>query len=103
MLASSKYLNVNKINKIENLIENKEINELKIILANETTRILHGEKKSLKAEKLLGESGRIFLRLSGTEKKIRIMGECKKKQLLDKTMSKLKKSISKFVNKHENN
>ena len=40
-----------EVNKIENLIENKEINELKIILANETTRILHGEKKSLKAEK----------------------------------------------------
>ena len=29
----------------------KDINELKIILANETTKILHGDKKSLKAEK----------------------------------------------------
>ncbi len=36
------------INKLEN---EKQINELKIILANETTRILHGKIKSSKAEK----------------------------------------------------
>ena len=40
-----------EIDKIQNLTEKKDINELKAILANETTRILHGEKKSLKAEK----------------------------------------------------
>ena len=40
-----------EIDRIQNLIKKKEINELKAILANETTRILHGEKKSLKAEK----------------------------------------------------
>ena len=28
-----------------------DINELKIILANEATKILHGKNKSLKAEK----------------------------------------------------
>ena len=40
-----------KVSKIEKLEEKKEINELKIILANETTKILHGKSKSLKAEK----------------------------------------------------
>ena len=40
-----------KVSEIEKLEEKKEINELKIILANETTKILHGKSKSLKAEK----------------------------------------------------
>ena len=39
-------------NKIKHLCENeKDINKLKIILANETTKILHGDKVSKKAEK----------------------------------------------------
>ena len=37
-----------KVDEIEK-IEEKDINELKIILANETTKILHGKSKSLKA------------------------------------------------------
>ena len=41
-------ININEIKKLE---ENKKINELKIILANETTKILHGKLKSSKAEK----------------------------------------------------
>ena len=36
---------------IQKLEKEKTINELKIILANETTKILHGKIKSLKAEK----------------------------------------------------
>ena len=40
-------IQVDKIQKFEK----KEINELKIILANETTKILHGKTKSSKAEK----------------------------------------------------
>ena len=36
---------------IQKLEKEKTINELKIILANETTKILHGKMKSLKAEK----------------------------------------------------
>ncbi len=40
-----------KIDEINKLEERKKINELKIILANETTKILHGKSKSLKAEK----------------------------------------------------
>jgi len=39
-----------QIDKIQKF-EKKEINELKIILANETTKILHGKTKSSKAEK----------------------------------------------------
>ena len=40
-----------KVEEIDNLKEKKQINELKIILANEATKILHGNIKSLKAEK----------------------------------------------------
>ena len=36
---------------IQKLEKEKTINELKILLANETTKILHGKIKSLKAEK----------------------------------------------------
>ena len=36
---------------IKKLQEKMDINDLKIILANETTKILHGKTKSLKAEK----------------------------------------------------
>ncbi len=39
------------IDEIKKLVEKKDINDLKIILANETTKILHGKAKSLKAEK----------------------------------------------------
>ena len=40
-----------EVGEIKKLEEKKEINELKIILANETTKILHGKTKSSKAEK----------------------------------------------------
>ena len=40
------------VGEIEKLKEIKDINELKIILANETTKILHGKVHSLKAEKI---------------------------------------------------
>ncbi len=46
-----KYFTDLDIKKIKDLVEKKEINELKIILANEATQILHGRSKSLKAEK----------------------------------------------------
>ena len=42
-------IDVNTITKLE---ETKDINELKIILANETTKILHGKIHSSKAEKI---------------------------------------------------
>ena len=44
-----------KIEELKKLKEEKNINDLKIILANETTKILHGKTKSLKAEKTATE------------------------------------------------
>ena len=43
------------INSIQKLEKEKQINELKIILANETTKILHGKIQSLKAEKIAAD------------------------------------------------
>ena len=40
-----------EVDETQRLNEKKEINELKIILANEATKILHGKDKSFKAEK----------------------------------------------------
>ncbi len=44
------------IDDIQKLEKEKSINELKIILANETTKILHGKIKSLKAEKIASDT-----------------------------------------------
>ena len=57
----------------------------------------------MKAEHKLGKSGRIFIRPSGTEKKIRIMAECEKIDLLDKTIKNLKTKISALIKKYEKN
>ena len=43
------------INKIENL-ENKNINDLKIILANKATELLHGNKEAIKSNKIAKET-----------------------------------------------
>ena len=45
-------IDVNKLTKLE---QTKDINELKIILANETTKILHGKIHSSKAEKIAAD------------------------------------------------
>ena len=44
-----------KVEKIENL-KNKNINDLKIMLANEATRLLHGEKEAIKSDKIAKET-----------------------------------------------
>ena len=49
-----KYFTEIDIDKINNIDKNININKLKILLANEATKILHGKRlKSSKAEKLL--------------------------------------------------
>ena len=44
-----------KVKEIENL-ENKNINELKIVLANKATELLHGKKESVKSDKIAKET-----------------------------------------------
>ena len=52
-----KYFTEIEINQINEVVQKeKDINNLKILLANETTKILHGEKASLEAEKTAKET-----------------------------------------------
>ncbi len=46
-------MDLKKINELEK--NNKNINELKVLLANEATQLLHGEKEAQKAEKIATE------------------------------------------------
>jgi len=46
-------MDLKKINELEK--NNKNINELKVLLANEATKLLHGETESQKAEKIANE------------------------------------------------
>ena len=50
------------------------------------------------AESLLGEHGRILIRKSGTENKLRIMGECKKRKVLLSVIKNLKTEITNYLN-----
>ena len=50
------------------------------------------------AESLLGEHGRILIRKSGTENKLRIMGECKKRKVLLNVIKNLKTEITNYIN-----
>ena len=51
-----KYFTEIKIDKINELQNNKNINDLKILLANEATSLLYGSKKSLEAEATANET-----------------------------------------------
>jgi len=55
-------------------------------------------KKVKQAENLLGKNGRILLRESGTENKLRIMGESGQKKVLNNVIKNLKTEISKYIN-----
>ncbi len=55
-------------------------------------------KKVKQAESLLGKNGRILLRESGTENKLRIMGESGQKKVLNNVIKNLKTEISKYIN-----
>jgi phosphoglucosamine mutase len=76
-----------KFKKIPQVLENIEVKDKSIIKNTEV-------KKSIKiAEKLMNGQGRILVRASGTEPKIRVMGESENKELLKKCMSIILKKI----------
>ena len=77
----------NKFEKIPQILKNIDVSERSIINSLEV-------KKSIKfAEKLMKGHGRILVRPSGTESKIRVMGESKNKKLLNKCIEIISKKI----------
>jgi len=77
----------NKFKKIPQILKNIEVNDRDIIRNFDV-------KKSIKiAEKLMKGQGRILVRKSGTESKIRVMGESENKKLLNKCINIISKKI----------
>ena len=77
----------NNFKKIPQILENIEVKDKSIINNIEV-------KNSIKiAEKLMKGQGRILVRKSGTELKIRVMGESENKKLLQKCINIIKKKI----------
>ena len=77
----------NKFKKIPQILKNIEVKDKTIIKSAEV-------KKSIKtAEKLMIGQGRILVRMSGTESKIRVMGESENKKLLNKCINIISKKI----------
>ena len=71
----------NKFKKTPQVLENIHVKDKSIIKNSEV-------KESIKkAEKLMKSYGRILVRESGTESKIRVMGESENKELLDKCIN----------------
>jgi phosphoglucosamine mutase len=71
----------NKFKKTPQILENILVKDKSIINNSEV-------KKSIKrAEKLMNGHGRILVRASGTESKIRVMGESENKKLLEKCLN----------------
>ena len=70
-----------KFKKTPQILENIEVNDKSII------KNLEVKKSIKKAEKLIKDQGRILVRPSGTEKKIRVMVETQNKVLLKKCMA----------------
>tara|TARA_S200000501_G_scaffold362217_1_gene391446 strand:+ start:30 stop:1361 length:1332 start_codon:yes stop_codon:yes gene_type:complete len=77
----------NKFKKTPQILKNIEVKDLSIIKKPEV-------KKSIRtAERLMKGSGRILVRKSGTETKIRVMGESINKKLLSKCIDIISKKI----------
>jgi phosphoglucosamine mutase len=77
----------NKFKKTPQILENVEVQDKSIIKKDEV-------KKSIKiAERLMKGQGRILVRESGTESKIRVMGESENKELLNRCIKIILKKI----------
>ena len=77
----------NRFKKIPQVLKNIEVKD-KVIINNIEV------KKSIKiAEKLMKGHGRILVRKSGTESKIRVMGESENKKLLNRCINIISKKI----------
>jgi phosphoglucosamine mutase len=84
-MKASKFFN--KFKKTPQILKNIEVKDRLIINRPEI-------KKSIKiAEKLMNGHGRILVRKSGTESKIRVMGESENKKILDKCIDIISKNI----------
>ena len=71
----------NKFKKTPQILKNTLVKDRSIIKTSDV-------KKSIKkAEKLMNGQGRILVRASGTESKIRVMGESENKKLLEKCLN----------------
>ena len=71
----------NNFKKTPQILQNIDVKDKSIIKNSEV-------KESIKkAEKLMKGYGRILVRESGTESKIRVMGESENKELLDKCIN----------------
>ena len=77
----------NVFESIPQILENITVKNKNIISNSKTKQAIR------KAEKLIKNKGRLLVRKSGTEPKIRIMGESKNKQLLRKCIQTIKQSI----------
>ena len=77
----------NVFESIPQILENILVKDKKIISYPKTKKAIK------KAERLIKNQGRLLVRKSGTEPKIRIMGETKNKQLLQKCIQIIKKSL----------
>ena len=77
----------NRFKKTPQILKNIEVKERSIINSPDI-------RKSIKfAESLMKGCGRILVRKSGTESKIRVMGESENKKLLNKCMNIISKKI----------
>jgi phosphoglucosamine mutase len=82
---ASKLLKVFK--PVPQILENKVVKDKSIITSKACVQAIK------KAEQLLGDQGRMLVRKSGTEPKIRIMGESHNKKLLQQAIKIVSKSI----------